>query len=150
MLTQRKRTIRSAKLIRLLLDPNTTTTEIPGKMAISQDDVAELMEDPQIVRQLKSMRQMDRWRERLMSDRWRTTAIWRLSQMAQGEEHAETARRACVDLLKVQTPDERIAEARQKQAATMLSNEQFLIEAQAMLGEIGRQRESQPGTDDAK
>ena len=150
MLTQRKRTIRGAKLIQLLLDGNTTTTEIPGKMAISQDDVAELLEDPQILRQLKSMRQMDRWRERLLSDRWRTTAIWRLSQMAQNEEHAETARRACVDLLKVQTPDERIAEARQKQAATMLSNEQFLKEAQAMLGEIGRQRESQPGTDDAK
>jgi hypothetical protein len=148
MLTQRKRTIRGAKLIRLLLDGNTTTPEIADKMAISQAEVAELMEDPQILRQLKAMRQMDRWRERLMSDRWRTTAIWRLSQMAEREEHAETARRACVDLLKVQTPDERIAATRQKQAASMLSNEQFLTEAQAMLGEIGRQRASQPGSDD--
>ena len=139
MLTERARAIRGKKLIELLLSGNVFASELPQRLGLSIPELTELQSDPQIHAQLGALRQLDRWRERLMSDRWRMRAIARLTEIIEDRTAAaDTVRRACVDLLALQLPEDRPPAATRRGAGAVLDDPASLAEARRVLEKAGR------------
>ena len=134
----------SERLVRLLCEAQTDVLELAAQEELSFSKMAAWSNDVVTQATLLGMCRLNDIRAQLMVSRYRTLAAARLFELSKESSGGETARKACVDLLKLTLAAEVAGETSSEEEVNRHTPISF-SEMRALLAEVGREESSEGG-----
>jgi hypothetical protein len=128
------------RVLEELLDADCAPAELAGKIGLSLEELSTLGRDDRIVDALRGLVELAEIRAQVLLSRYRAHAAIRLIAIANAEEPSELARKACVDLLKMDLDHLRPAESDEEPSpndAPPAPDEDAIVQALEALGGAG-------------